>query len=459
MPLLGASHEAMLRLMVPFLAVALWAAYRLLESSQGPRLAAAVCILLATSPALFAFATQWVYSDLPYLCASLWVLWLAWQIEHCHRTERPWPSLALCSVLLAASVLFRSAGVALVVGLAGWLMLGSLALDPAQRKRRLVHFAPVLLSGCVVIAAWAGWVMAHESVDWPMLQGHPREYLSQLRVKSGVRPELGTASAWEMVARVPPNFAAQLGGWIELLTPLPYVPERLLVPLAVVAAPLLVLGLAGTLRVQGGDLACWYFIAHEMMYLLWPWPFEMRFALPLAPLACLYLWRGGQRLARAAARWPSVGLLTSSTTPMRRIAVALVALAVTLGLMRQWETAQANRRFEPEQHPAYARALAGQWLAANSPPTAVVMARQMDVIHHHSRRRAVWFAPISDAQVLMQGIRRLGVSHVVVAKGWNYYWPSEAECMLALLARYPQAFRRLHEAPRFSVFEVVTSAD
>lgn len=459
-PLLGDSHEARLRLMAPFLALALWAAYRLLAATQGARFAAAVCILLATSPTQFAFATQWVYSDLPYLCTSLWVLWLAWRIDNRDGTKRTWPAVALCSVLLAATMLFRSAGVALVVGLAGWLVLGSAALDKAQRRRRWLRFAPVLLSGCIALAAWAGWVATHESVDWPMLQGHPRDYLSQLRVKSGVRPELGVASAWEMVARVPGNFVAQVGGWIEILTPLSYVPERLRGPLATVAAPLLVLGLAVTLRRGGGDLAAWYFMAHQAMYLMWPWPFEVRFALPLAPLTCLYVWCGGRVLARTAARWAALApLMRWSAAPLRGFATAVVALAAVLGLMRQWETAQANRRFEPEQHIAYSRSLAGQWLAANSPPTAVVMTTQMAVLHHHSKRRTVWFAPISDAQVLMQGILRLGVSHIVIDKGWIYYWPSEAECMQVLLARYPQAFRLAHQAPRFSVYEVVRAAD
>jgi len=40
----------------------------------------------------------------------------------------------------------------------------------------------------------------------------------------------------------------------------------------------------------------WYFVGHEAMYLLWPWDLELRFLLPVAPLAGLYAWRGGRRL-------------------------------------------------------------------------------------------------------------------------------------------------------------------
>src|SRR5262249_12778349 len=40
------------------------------------------------------------------------------------------------------------------------------------------------------------------------------------------------------------------------------------------------------------------------MFLFWPWNFELRFLLPVAPLACLYLWRGASLLYRWALRRP-----------------------------------------------------------------------------------------------------------------------------------------------------------
>jgi hypothetical protein len=55
---------------------------------------------------------------------------------------------------------------------------------------------------------------------------------------------------------------------------------------------------------EWGRTTEWYFLGHEAMYLLWPSDLEMRFLLPIAPLAGLYGWRGGRRLLGWAARRP-----------------------------------------------------------------------------------------------------------------------------------------------------------
>jgi hypothetical protein len=47
----------------------------------------------------------------------------------------------------------------------------------------------------------------------------------------------------------------------------------------------MVLGLGYSFRKTGGGLLEWYFVSYEAMFLFWPWDFELRFALPVAPLA------------------------------------------------------------------------------------------------------------------------------------------------------------------------------
>jgi hypothetical protein len=59
---------------------------------------------------------------------------------------------------------------------------------------------------------------------------------------------------------------------------------------------LILLGWGYSVWQTGGGLLEWYFALHEAIYLLWPWNLESRFFLPVAPLACLYLWRGVQSL-------------------------------------------------------------------------------------------------------------------------------------------------------------------
>jgi hypothetical protein len=46
----------------------------------------------------------------------------------------------------------------------------------------------------------------------------------------------------------------------------------------------------------------WYFAGYGLIYLAWPWNFEPRFA--VAPLACLYLWRGARTIGLSARNKP-----------------------------------------------------------------------------------------------------------------------------------------------------------
>lgn len=264
-------------------------------------------------------------------------------------------------------------------------------------------------------------------------------------------------------------------------------------------------------------------MSHEAMYLVWPWPFEMRFLLPVAPLACLYLWRGGIALGRILVSRPRmvgaagalVGLLAGATAGAvgwnsnsmqpklaaifwgaivvasvwmmlpdrsrvqsrfmrdasqrwlqlsvgkmrlslpRIVGAAIAAGLVTLGMALQLDIGKQNLNFDLTKNPSYGSIAAAQWVADNAAITAVVMARQMDVVHHYAHRKVVWFAPISNPQVLMQGIRRLNANLIIVTKTWTYYRPSDEDCIDAVLKEYPRSFRIAKEEPHFRIIEVV----
>ncbi len=53
-------------------------------------------------------------------------------------------------------------------------------------------------------------------------------------------------------------------------------------------------------KVRGIGPIEWYFAAYQVIYLLWPWTFELRFLIPIAPLICLYVWRGIRAIHLAA---------------------------------------------------------------------------------------------------------------------------------------------------------------
>jgi len=421
---------------------------------------------------------------------------------------------ALAATALLVSVLIRSAGVTLVGALVLWLAL-SWRTDRAAARHRLVLFVPMIVAAVLVQATWMHWVATHEVIEWP-IGGYPRSYVAQLGVKSGNHPELGPATLADVPARIEKNLTERTVGLIGLLawpgwiTPV-WSSPFLLIPLA-----LLAIGLGVSLVPGGGTPVEWYFLGHETMYLLWPWDLEMRFLLPIAPLAGLYLWRGGARLLSWGGREPRLAgawsaalamplaahtSLVSSQTGSRQLALAtvfwgLVAVAgvaataapslgamgvpwswrgravpvlaaagamvftaeAALGLVQQMRLGRDNLAFDVTRRPSYPDVEAGRWLRQHTEPSAVVMARQVDVVYHYAGRDVVWFPPISDPATLMAGIRRFGVQLVVVNhRTWSYWLPPEDACFAALTRAYPTSFRRIADGPGFEIYEVVGS--
>jgi hypothetical protein len=155
----------------------------------------------------------------------------------------------------------------------------------------------------------------------------------------------------------------------------------------VLAAPLFLVGLTGWLlapRRLYGLLSAWVaaFGLMELGILLY-WHYEARYFLGLVPwlylgLAAGVFWawdRSRERrpvdaLPRAPGRW----------------ALALLPLVVLLVLGPAWQNiaSQANTARSPDPF-----AVAGRWLAANTPPDAVIMTREPWELNWYSQRKVV----------------------------------------------------------------------
>jgi hypothetical protein len=141
-------------------------------------------------------------------------------------------------------------------------------------------------------------------LEWPMLEGYPRSYFAQLRVKNGNYPELGTASLSDIPSRVAQNLNDHAATVVKLLTRKEFINPAWYSPLVLSPVLLALIGLTWSIWRTGGGFPEWYFVSYEAMYLVWPWFGDIRFFLPVAPLAFLYLWRGGKILFRLAAQTP-----------------------------------------------------------------------------------------------------------------------------------------------------------
>ena len=88
------------------------------------------------------------------------------------------------------------------------------------------------------------------------------------------------------------------------------------------------------------------------------------------------------------------------------------------------------------------------------------MASEPEIVFHFSGHRTVWFPPISDPKVLMEGIRRHHIGAILVVHQAQSYWlPPEDVCFQALLQSYPGAFQLTYRDLDTWVYEVASPLD
>jgi len=491
------THVVFLRAMVVFETLGFVAGYALLRRLVPRTVAAAGCLLLMSSEVYFTSATRWVLPSYPYLFTTMTALLVVRRLESATTPRSRIAWAAALAALCAASIMIASAGIALL----GAIVASLAALFWRDRRLavpRLKAFAVALIVGVAVQAWWMHRPPA--PLEW-QIPGYPRPYLSQLRVKDGNHPELGMATWRDIPVRFADN-AFNHSAWLaETLLQRP-IPGHWLFPLILGPFLLIVLGWGYSIWRTGGELHDWYFAGYETIYFLWPWHLEARFVLPIAPLACLYLWRGGEAVAFLArhktralgAAWLSLSVILTAIAWHRRFVGTFVTWLLS-ALVAAWFVRGQRWSFTPSWFPRRSAqvvaaglviglivtgltqqvpymignadagavwnlpppdAKAGLWVASHTDTNAVVMARHIPTVFHYSGRRVVWFPPSTDPQLLMEGVRRLKVEYVIVThREGSYYLPSDDDCFAPLLAAYPHALRLLFQSWEFRVFQVV----
>jgi hypothetical protein len=293
----GGSHVAFLRIIAVFATLGFLASYEVLRGQVPRVVAAAICLLLISSRTHFELVTQQVVACYPYFLTAMGALLAAGKFEKATGTLwRVWWG-TLLTLLIAASLMFASAGIALLGAIVATVGV-TLFLDRRQTLTRLKSYVLILICGIIVQGFW----MHHQveasggisAAEWSV-PGFPQSYLSQLKVKDGRNPELGMATPRDIPVRMLKNAYERANLLSQMLL------QRwiYLAWMSIATIGMLLLIAAGwcySMWPSGGGLLEWYFAGHEFIYLLWPWELEARFFLPAAPLACLYAWRGGKAL-------------------------------------------------------------------------------------------------------------------------------------------------------------------
>jgi hypothetical protein len=141
---------------------------------------------------------------------------------------------------------------------------------------------------------------------------------------------------------------------------------------------------------------------------------------------------------------------------------ALFLMLVTIGVSSEVSLAKENVGIPDSQlmtntdvNPMASEIQAALWIRSHTPTNSVIMARHLPLVYHYAQRKMVWFAPISNPDVLMEGVGRHNVNFVIVIKHKiQYYLPDDDYCFERLLAKHADAFRLVFQQPDVRIFEV-----
>ncbi|HKV26002.1 MAG TPA: hypothetical protein VJN93_15520 [Candidatus Acidoferrum sp.] len=298
------SHGAYLRAMTVFGTLGMAACFLLLRSRLSNWVAAAICLLIISSPLYFDLATLWVFPALPYLLFSICALLAAQRLEEAKSRSSVLGWMFLLAALVTASLMVASAAIAVLGAIVARMVL-TWFRDKHLAFSQLKRYFAVLLIGFAVQGAWMARKPA--APEWP-LPGYPRPYIQQLKVISGNYPELGLARLQDIPIRVARNAFDASSLAVQIVWPGfeedPWVNVLILLPALIIF--LTAVGWGADVLANGGSLLDWYFAGYAFIYLFWPWNMEIRFLLPVVPLQFYYVWRGVHALTAVAKRKPIV---------------------------------------------------------------------------------------------------------------------------------------------------------
>jgi hypothetical protein len=140
---------------------------------------------------------------------------------------------------------------------------------------------------------------------------------------------------------------------------------------------------------------------------------------------------------------------------LRLIAITAIAAVVVRGTVHVVAMGRRNMKPDVTEQSYYPILTGAEWIRTHEPLDRVVMANEPEFVFHYSQHPTVWFPPISDPKVLMDGIRRHHIGAILVVHQAQSYWlPPEDICFQSLLQAYPGAFQLVHRDLDSRVYDV-----
>ena len=422
--------------------------YLLFRRSLDRRAALATAALVAVSPQVVSFSHQ-VMTEVPYLLLSVVALLLLVR----YADDEHWLTGrgALVAATVAAALLLRTLGVALLVAGVVYLVLHGRG-STGERARK---------AGFMAAAAAVVWTAVNASTLGRI--AYVSEFLK------GTTPD-GAADESGLLSRVADN----LDGYFEA------VPETVVYwlygrPSTVLAAAVLVVLAAGAVfvLVRRRTVVEYYVGAYAAILLVYE-PSNAgntrRYIVPLIPFLLWYfvvgmqlVWRGATALFQKVAARPFPGPAAGDERSLHPVVLAGVALLLVANLtatLRAGPLGDHREMFDyygADDWNGYKQM--ALWTKANTPSDSVVATRQAYFFHFWSRRDVNWYPyvpPGADDGEVVGAIRSAGVDFVT-ADGLAIGLTDAHRAVVDALQRHPELFSPVYRSGGHTVYRIADS--
>ncbi len=397
------------------------AAYRYFTRSRElpPMLALGIAVATVLCPGLVFMATSTTLSECVFMLAQLLTLIVIEQgVRAAKKGHTAWPYLLLAASCASFAFLTRSMAIGLVAAVGCYLL-----------KERLVRSALIFAAGMAIfVGPWMFYVRMHyppaeqlEVQNSYVTQSYATHFW---KVKAG-QSSSGQASTGDILERMWDNAVNTLGRDASGMVVAPLLrdatrsgEEAIGVKGDTVGFLFIfsALAMVGFIWVAWTRMTLLEFIIPISLFinLLWPWPYQMRFVLPLLPFMIFYILMGVRLIHAQSQRWRQI----INPRAQWRVLAVLVWSLVALNIYDN-----AGYILEKKAHPAEesldwihhfdANVAMYKWIRENLPENKVIASINPPLVYLYTGRQTIG---LENPGENWEKWKQLGVRYLVFSK-------------------------------------------
>jgi len=360
-------------------------------------------------------------SEIPYLFFSTFSLWLFLKIDLNTPVQKNWKFFVLI-IIIAFSYHIRSLGIALFVGVAGYLLI----------IRNWKYFSTLVIGFAILSLPWflRNYYLGGNS------------YTKQLFLKNPYRPELGQMEFFDWFNRIWINFerytAREIpGGILDFIEVTDHASSETLLEwiIGIVCISIMIFGLLKLKR--SVRIILFYIVAYFVILLLWPdvW-YGVRFLLPLVPLLTFLLVNGLYELILLADT-KVLKIKKKAIIPIIFVILSLFA-AKLYGDKSVWKLERKSKAIFNTSYKNYF--LTAKWIRENASDTAVICCRKGQLFYIYSNKFVTSYKNTLDFEEQVEYLKSKETTYVVLD---NLGYSSTQRYLHPLIKRYPNKFKEV----------------